>query len=166
MKELPIPADRAAAAKKQRALRRNCMAVTVFFFICAAVAILSLIGLLVCVMVFELKGLGDSPLFPILAGSFAGGALFFALGAFGLSKLSAALSDSHTDFAERCDGEDKRTTFVRPVKKNLEEFLQVHEQSLDLAREITKIIGEEDACTFVRIAERIIDANPLGKEEI
>ena len=67
---------------------------------------------------------------------------------------------------ERCDGEDKRTTFVRPVKTNLEEFLQVHEQSLGLAQEITKIIGEEDARTFVNIAERIIAANPLGKEEI
>lgn len=63
---------------------------------------------------------------------------------------------------ERSEGEDKRTTLVRPVKENLETFLRVHEQSLALARSAVKIIGEEDAKTFVRIAEQIVDADPLG----
>ncbi len=64
---------------------------------------------------------------------------------------------------ERLEGEDKRTTFVRPVKENLHVFLQVHEQSLALAREAIGIIGEEDAKTFIKIAERIVDEGPLGE---
>lgn len=63
---------------------------------------------------------------------------------------------------ERCEGEDKRMTFVRPVKDNLDAFLRVHEQSLDIARNIVSLIGEEDAEAFVRIAKRIIAADPLG----
>ncbi len=63
---------------------------------------------------------------------------------------------------ERCEGEDKRTTFVRPVTENLEIFLKVHEQSLALARAAVEIIGEEDAKTFVRIAQKIAEADPLG----
>lgn len=65
---------------------------------------------------------------------------------------------------ERCGGADKRTIFVRPLKDNLQEFLRVHEQSLGIAQSIVDIIGEEDARTFVRIAERIIDADPLSEK--
>ncbi len=63
---------------------------------------------------------------------------------------------------ERCDGEDKRTTFVRPVKENLQVFLHVHEQSLALAHAAIGLIGEEDARTFVRISECIVQADPLN----
>ncbi len=56
---------------------------------------------------------------------------------------------------ERCEGKDKRTIFVRPVQENLDGFLKVHEQSLGLARSIIDLIGDEDARSFVRIAERI-----------
>lgn len=66
---------------------------------------------------------------------------------------------------ERCGGTDKRTIFVRPLKDNLEEFLRVHEQSLGIAQSIVDIIGEEDARTFVRIAERIVDADPLSEKQ-
>lgn len=65
---------------------------------------------------------------------------------------------------ERCGGEDRRTTFVRPVKDNLEVFLRVHEQSLEIARNIVSIIGERDAETFVEITRRIVEANPLGEK--
>ncbi len=66
---------------------------------------------------------------------------------------------------ERVEGEDKRTTFVRPVKENLAVFLKVHEQSLALARTAIEILGEEDARAFVRISERIVNADPLhGKD--
>lgn len=63
---------------------------------------------------------------------------------------------------ERYDGEDKRTTFVRPVKENLDVFLKVHEQSLALARAAIGIIGEEDARTFVRISDRIVRSDILS----
>lgn len=66
---------------------------------------------------------------------------------------------------ERCEGADKRTTFVRPVKENLQTFLTVHEQSLALARAAIDILGEEDARAFVRISERIVSADPLKENK-
>ena len=68
------------------------------------------------------------------------------------------------ELLERCDGADRRTTFVRPVKKNLEEFLRVHEQSLGIAQAIVSIIGKKDAETFVRISEKIVTADPLSQK--
>ncbi len=65
---------------------------------------------------------------------------------------------------ERCEGTDKRTTFVRPVKENLPVFLKVHEQSLALARAAIGIIGEADVRTFVRISERIVNADLLNEK--
>lgn len=58
-------------------------------------------------------------------------------------------------YLERCEGRDKRTTFVRLVKENIEDFLRVHERSLALARSAVELIGREDAETFVRIAHKI-----------
>lgn len=59
------------------------------------------------------------------------------------------------NFLQRCEGKDKRTTFVRVVPENLDAFLQVHENSLALARRLTEIIGTDDARAFVRIVEKI-----------
>ena len=128
MKEIAIPADEVAAAKKQNNMRRSCLAVTVFFFIGAVLAILSLIGLLVSVMVFELRNMSSSPLFPILAGSFAGGALVFALSAYGLSKLSTALSAQSLDFAERRDSEESFFVGEGVFATFKEEALCIHGQ--------------------------------------
>ena len=58
---------------------------------------------------------------------------------------------------ERLDGTDKRTSFVRPVKENLDVFLKVHGQSLVLADEILSVIGKEDAEAFVRLAGKIAE---------
>ncbi len=66
---------------------------------------------------------------------------------------------------KRLDGTDKRTTFVRLVEENLNEFLLVHKQSLLLAERILNLIGEEDARTFVRIVEKITNADPLADSE-
>lgn len=68
-------------------------------------------------------------------------------------------------FLERRTGEDKRTTYVVPVKKKLPEFLEEHERSLALARRIIGLIGEEDARTFCRIAEKVFNADPLPDHE-
>ena len=59
-------------------------------------------------------------------------------------------------YLERSEGKDKRTTFVRIVPEHLEGYLAVHERSLALARELTQIIGEEDAHAFVRIVEKLV----------
>lgn len=64
---------------------------------------------------------------------------------------------------ERVTGEDKRMSFVRPVKDNLEAFLRVHGQSLALAARVREIIGEEDTRAFVRIAEKIYRSDLLKK---
>lgn len=64
---------------------------------------------------------------------------------------------------ERCEGKDKRTTFVRPVRERLGEFLAVHNRSLALAHTIVGIIGTDDARAFIRLAEKIVAADPLSE---
>ena len=68
-------------------------------------------------------------------------------------------------FLLRRTGEDKRTTYVLPVREKLPEFLEEHERSLALARRIIGLIGEEDARTFCRIAEKVFHADPLPDHE-
>ncbi len=58
----------------------------------------------------------------------------------------------------RCEGKDKRTTFVSILPDNIEGYLQVHEQSLALATKMIGLIGEEDARAFVRISEKVASA--------
>lgn len=58
----------------------------------------------------------------------------------------------------RCEGKDKRTTFVCILPDNIEGYLQVHEQSLALATKMIGLIGEEDARAFVRISEKVASA--------
>ena len=64
-------------------------------------------------------------------------------------------------YLQRCEGKDKRTTFVRPVKENLDDYLSVHENTLELVRGILEVIGEDDAKAFVRVSEKICAADPL-----
>ena len=58
----------------------------------------------------------------------------------------------------RCEGKDKRTTFVRILSDNIDGYLQVHAQSLALATKMIGLIGEEDARAFVRISEKVASA--------
>ena len=62
-------------------------------------------------------------------------------------------------YLARCEGKDKRTTFVRILPENIAGFLEVHEHSLTLARSMAELIGEEDAEAFVRIADKIAAYN-------
>ncbi len=59
-------------------------------------------------------------------------------------------------YLARCEGKDKRTTFVRILPENIGEYLDVHEQSLSLASHMIGIIGREDAEAFVRIVNKIL----------
>ena len=52
-----------------------------------------------------------------------------------------------------------------PVKKKPPEFWEEHDRSLALARRIIGLIGEEDARTFCRIAEKVFNADPLPDHE-
>ncbi len=57
---------------------------------------------------------------------------------------------------ERCRGEkDRRTLSVKCVEDKLDVFLEVHNSSLEVANNILRIIGEEDADNFIRIVEKI-----------
>lgn len=58
-------------------------------------------------------------------------------------------------YLTRCEGKDKRTTFIRIVPENIGDFLEVHAHSLELARNMMQIIGTEDAEAFVRISDKI-----------
>ena len=55
----------------------------------------------------------------------------------------------------RCEGKDKRTTFVKLIPENLGTYLAVHQESLTLARNVRKLIGDEDAEAFIRISQKI-----------
>lgn len=62
-------------------------------------------------------------------------------------------------YLEKTDGKDKRTTLVRA--KDLDAYIEEHEKTLALVRNIIDTIGKEDAEAFVRLAEKISAADPL-----
>lgn len=64
-------------------------------------------------------------------------------------------------YLQRCAGKDKRMTFVKPVQNNLGDFLAVHRESMQLAKRIISVIGEEETRTLIRISEKIRRCNPL-----
>lgn len=64
------------------------------------------------------------------------------------------------ELLERCESEgDRRMSYVKCVEDKLDVFLQVHNQSLELAENIIKIVGKEDADAFIRIVKKIEEAN-------
>ncbi len=60
---------------------------------------------------------------------------------------------------ERSDGQDKRTTFIRPL--NMDEYLAEHEKTLAMVDRIVQEIGVEDAEAFIRLADKIVALDPL-----
>ncbi len=57
---------------------------------------------------------------------------------------------------ERCEGEgDRRVGYVRPIKEGLSVFLQVHASSMEIAKNISSIIGPEDTDHFIRIVNKL-----------
>lgn len=57
---------------------------------------------------------------------------------------------------ERCRLEgDQRIVYIRCCRKNLDDFLKVHDSSMSIARSIEEIIGPEDTAAFIRIVEKI-----------
>ncbi len=56
----------------------------------------------------------------------------------------------------KCQGKkDKRTILLKCVTERLDTFLEVHNSSLDVAKGIVDIIGEEDTEHFIRIVNKI-----------
>ena len=63
----------------------------------------------------------------------------------------------------RCEGElDRRTTFVRPVAENLAGYFEVHRHTLEMVDRIIDIIGEEDAAAFIRLTNKLVEADFEG----
>lgn len=53
---------------------------------------------------------------------------------------------------------DKRIGYVRCVKDQLGIFLQVHASSMEIAHQISSIIGPEDTQAFIRIVQKLQQA--------
>ena len=59
----------------------------------------------------------------------------------------------------RCKSEgDKRIAYVRCVEDQLGLFLQVHASSMEIAQQISTIIGPEDTQAFIRIVQKLQQA--------
>lgn len=57
---------------------------------------------------------------------------------------------------ERCQSDgDRRLGYVRIRKERLEIFLQVHAASMEIAKNISDIIGPEDTDHFIRIVNKL-----------
>ena len=108
MREIPVPADTNARARKRRALARTRKAMNALTFTLAIVAVLCVIGLLVDVIVLEMRDNTptEEQLMYILAGVFAAGAAGLAFAAFGCGKFSQEHAKTELDYRERCDGEE------------------------------------------------------------
>ena len=107
MKEIPLPAERAAQQKKARSLKGLAKAYNACLLGLAIAAIACLVGVLVVVIMME-TGSPDADrelLLYILTGCFAGGAVVFAAGAVLFGKLAQEATRTHLDFVERCCGD-------------------------------------------------------------
>ena len=82
---------------RKRAYKRKRVFFSAATFFLAGLAIACMIGLLVAVILLNVKE-NNQTLYLILTGSFAGGAAVFAAAAFGLEKLSSAVSMKESDF--------------------------------------------------------------------
>lgn len=108
MKTIEIPQDENLRLKRKKALTFQRKAEGICALIVAILAVLSLIGALVCLVLTETgeRSGNAKTLLYILAGSFTGGAVLFALFALWFSKLSQNAYSAELDYRERCDGEN------------------------------------------------------------
>ena len=57
---------------------------------------------------------------------------------------------------ERCLGDgDRRVGYVRIIREKLNVFLRVHASSMEIAKNISQIIGPEDTEAFIRIVDKL-----------
>ncbi len=65
-------------------------------------------------------------------------------------------------FVERSEGQDKRTTYIRPIPEHLDAYLAVHKRTLEMVNDIVRVVGRSDAAAFIRIADKIAAHDPLN----
>ena len=60
---------------------------------------------------------------------------------------------------ERCEGEqDRRTTYVKPIPKSMDEYHALHKRTLAMVASIVEVIGKDDAEAFVRLTDKLFEA--------
>lgn len=97
--------ENAEEEKRKAAYRRKSLFFRAATIALGALAIGCLIGLIVVVIMLNLKKEGLITLY-ILTGSFTGGAVLFACAALGVSRLMERAHLRELDFRERCDSQD------------------------------------------------------------
>ena len=133
MKEIALPQGEEARKKKARALRRKRKFTNGAVFAVALVAIACLIGLLVAAIMLqtgEREQARDTVLY-ILTGSFTGGAVLFALAAFGLGVLATRIQAAEMDYLERMCGMDCFYVGDATVAQFCEKELYIRSESPD-----------------------------------
>ena len=133
MKEIALPQGEEARKKKARALRRKRKFTNGAVFAVALVAIACLIGLLVAAIMLqtgEREQARDMVLY-ILTGSFTGGAVLFALAAFGLGVLATRIQAAEMDYLERMCGMDCFYVGDATVAQFCEKELYIRSESSD-----------------------------------
>ncbi len=103
MKEIPVPASAEQQQRVAASCKRLCTFLSVLFYIFTAVAVLSLVGVIVTVIVFEFKNGMSGVLCYALTGGFAGGSALGGCLAFLFAHLLHSADDRRLDYLERCD---------------------------------------------------------------
>lgn len=108
MKEYPVPEGDEQRQKALVRLQNRTKFSGIFTVVFGVVAMLCFLAALVVLIVFEMGDFNDKTktLLYILAGSFAGGAVVFALLAFLFSKFMKSARDTELDFRERLHGQN------------------------------------------------------------
>ncbi len=108
VKEIPVPADAAARARRGNALKRKMKCANCIAFALALLAVLSLVACVGTAVALQFQD-GWNIAFPIAVGCLLAGACVCALGAFVCALLGARTEKRATDYFERCDGEESFT---------------------------------------------------------
>lgn len=133
MKEIALPQGEEARKKKAHSLRIKRKFTNGAVFVFAIIAIACLIGLLVTAIMLqtgEREQARDTLLY-ILTGAFAGGAVLFALAAFGLGVLAQRVQASELDYLERMCGMDCFYVGDGTVAQFCEKELYIRSESPD-----------------------------------
>lgn len=130
MSEKNYLCDQSSREKHKAALKRTRIFLNTVMFFCAAVAIASLIAMLVVVIMLSVGERSDEKdgLLTVLACSFASGAALFALLSYLFGRLVQRALYNELDFRERCDGENSFFVGEGTIATFLQSALLIHDE--------------------------------------
>ena len=143
--------------KRGRALKAQRALSNIGCIVFAAFAVLLMIAVVVLVLVLELKERSEEMrrILYILTGSFAGGAVVFALLGFLLGKLSQKAYERERDFLEQCDSENSFFVGETTLATFSEKGIRLHSSE---RKEVIQVPKSElrffSVCTRHRARER------------